>query len=104
MPVNRLLPHQDIPLGEPVSPHLPAPQVPAYLDRSAAYRAIHFFGPQLHVPMRAAADYLQSLERSWGVSPHVLCSHAEFSPQDTRGELAWKVTVVINVDNATLPA
>lgn len=104
MTTNRLLLHQSIHAGESLSTPLPNPQEPAYVDRTAAYRAVHFFGSQLHVPMRDAADYLQALERAWGAPPHVLCSHAEFSAQDARGDLAWKVTVVIDVDHGTSPS
>lgn len=103
MTTNRLLPHQSIHVGESLSTPLPNPRGPAYVDRASAYRAVHFYGPQLHVPLRDAADYLQALEQAWGDPPHVLCSQAEFSAEDTRGDLAWKVTLVINVDHEALP-
>jgi hypothetical protein len=77
---------------------IPSPEIEsAYVDRMN-YRAVHFYGRRLHIPLRAAADYLESLEESIGVPPHVLCSNEAFSPEDARGVLAWKVTLVINED------
>jgi len=92
---NSLAPQRDVVLREPVATHLPGPAEPAYIDR-VNYRAVHFYGAQLHIAMRAAADYLQTLEAKWGVPPHVVCTHDEFSAQDAYGDLAWKLTVVIN--------
>lgn len=75
---------------------IPPPAIEtAYVDR-INYRAVHFYGSRPHIPMRAAADYLESLEDKAGASPHVLCSNEEFSTEDATGELAWKVTLVIN--------
>ncbi|MBO0819533.1 MAG: hypothetical protein J2P26_01640 [Nocardiopsaceae bacterium] len=104
MSISRLLPHENSQVGEPIPISLPDPRGPAYVDRTAAYRAVHFFGPHLHVPMREAADYLQSLERMLGAPPHVMSSHSEFSAQDARGELAWKVTIVLNIGHEAFPA
>ena len=75
---------------------MPRPEIhPAYVDRMK-YRAVHFYGCRLHIPMRAAADYLESLEETAGSPPYVLCSNQAFSPEDAKGHLAWKVTLVIN--------
>jgi hypothetical protein len=70
---------------------------PAYVD-PMNYRAVHFYGPRLHIPLRAAADYLESLEAKRGMPPHVVCSNEAFSDEDASGALAWKVTLVINDD------
>jgi hypothetical protein len=86
---------------EPGATQISSPAGPAYVDR-AHYGAVHFYGPQLHVPLRAAADYLQALEAKRGMPPHVVCAHDEFSAQDACGDLAWKVTLVLNEETGPL--
>ena len=102
MSSNWLIPRQDAHRDEPAPGPLPSPPGPAYIDR-VTYHAVHFYGRQLNIAMRAAADYLDLLEQRWGFAPHVACSHDEFSAQDACGELAWKVSMLINVDSGVPP-
>src|SRR5438132_8609069 len=47
-------------LGESIRMKIPPPEnESAYVD-CMNYRAVHFYGSRPHIPMRAAADYLES--------------------------------------------
>jgi hypothetical protein len=63
---------------------------------SELYRAIHFYGPQLRVPLADAARYLrEEVERAGGRPPRVLCLRDEHSWEDEGSDLAWQVTLVL---------
>jgi hypothetical protein len=81
---------------------LPQVSQPGYIDR-CVYCAVHFFGEKPHIPLRAAADYLQNLEVKYGVPPNLICTRHEFSSPDAGGELAWKTTLVIGDDGIICP-
>jgi hypothetical protein len=62
---------------------------------SELYRAIHFYGPQLRVPLADAARYLHDEAERAGEPPRVLCLRDEHSWEDEGSDLAWQVTLIL---------
>ncbi|MCK9897078.1 hypothetical protein [Frankia sp. AgB32] len=71
----------------------------AYSGSSAqtACRAVHFFGETPYHPLREAAQYLEQLDRDGSSRTRMLYLHQEFSCADRGSDLAWRVTLVLQV-------
>jgi len=62
---------------------------------AASCEAVRFYGRELHVALTLAAEYLRDWESVQGYPPAVVALHDEFSWEDSGGDIAWQLTLVL---------